>query len=187
MELKNIKVDSFYANQLDMQSFARMLESPSQSYKFYWLEAILTLLPQKDEMTFEEIIFEMFWEAWFTVSQYHLHLGPTIEGKSENYIEHAVHVIEQDLDMKNPLQRELFIELLEKNKDQIKTDIDRLKKYVPYRLLSSYLKAVSGDARIWYQRKWLIAYLEKLNKNIHLPYIIIDGRGANKKLRISPA
>ena len=54
MEIEQIKVNSLYENQLDMRCFARMLESPTQSYKFYWLDAILTLLPNKDEMTFED-------------------------------------------------------------------------------------------------------------------------------------
>ena len=54
MGIEQIQVNPLYENQLDMHCFARMLESPTQSYKFYWFEAILTLLPNKDEMTFEE-------------------------------------------------------------------------------------------------------------------------------------
>lgn len=69
-----------------------MLDSPTQSYKFYWLEAILTLLHDKDEMTFKEIITEMIWEAWYTVTQYHLKLGPTIDGNAESYIEHMSYI-----------------------------------------------------------------------------------------------
>ena len=95
MKVEELQIKSIYENNLDMKAFARMLESPTQCYKFYWLEAILTLMPEKDELTFEEIIFEMLWEAWFTVTQYHLHLGPTILGKSENLIEHAIHEIEK--------------------------------------------------------------------------------------------
>ena len=187
MEIEQLRVDPLYENQLDMRCFARMLESPTQSYKFYWLEAILTLLPHKDEMSFEEVIFEMFWEAWYTVSQYHLHLGPTIEGKSENWIEHAVHVVEQDPEVKLPMFREQFMGLIEKNRDMIKADVDGLIKNVPYRLLSSFMVNVGGNDSIWDQKKRLIAYLEKLNETVHLPYIIIDGFGATKRLRIAPA
>ena len=100
MKVEELQIKSIYENNLDMKAFASMLESPTQCYKFYWLEAILTLMPGKDELTFEEIIFEMLWEAWFTVTQYHLHLGPTILGKSENLIEHAIHEIEKDQDIK---------------------------------------------------------------------------------------
>lgn len=187
MEIEQLLIPPLYENQLDMQSFARMLESPTQSYKFYWLEAIVTLLPEKDEMSFEEVIFEMFWEAWYTVTQYHLHLGPTILGQSENLIEHAVHVIEHDPDVKLPMSREQFMELLVKNRNQIKPDVEGLIKNVPYRLLSSFMKEIGGDDRIWDQKKRLIAYLAILNRSIHLPYVIIDGRGASKKIRVNPA
>ncbi len=188
MEIEQLRInDPLYENQLDMQCFARMLESPTQSYKFYWLEAILTLLPNKEEMSFQEIIYEIFWEAWFTVSQYHLHLGPTIEGKSENLIEHAVHVIEKDPEVKLPMFRDQFMALVEKNQNQIKADVDGLIKNVPYRLLSSFMEEISGNDKIWEQKKRLIAYLEMLNERVHLPYIIIDGRGAEKRIKVASA
>lgn len=186
-EIEQLRVNPLYENKLDMHGFARMLESPTQSYKFYWLEAILTLLPEKDEMTFEEIVFEMFWEAWYTVSQYHLHLGPTIEGKNENWIEHAVHVVEQDPDVKLPMQRDLFMELLKKNRVQIRPDVNELIKNVPYRLLSSFMPEFGGNDRIWDQKKRLIAYLELLNGEKYLPYIIVDGKAAQRKIRINAA
>ncbi len=187
MEIEQLKVDPIYRNKLDMWSFARMLESPTQCYKFYWLESILTLINQKDELRFEEIIYEMFWEAWFTVTQYHLRLGPTIQGKSENYIEHAVHIIEQDPDVKLPMTKEQFLYLVGKNKTEIKADIDGLIKNVPYRLLSSFVPEIGGDDRIWDQKKRLIAYFELLNETRILPYIIVDGRAASRKICISPA
>lgn len=186
MEIEQIKVNSLYENQLDMRCFARMLESPTQSYKFYWLDAILTLLPNKDEMTFEEVVFEMFWDSWYTVSHYHLHLGPTIEGKSENWIEHAVHIIEQDSDVILPMHKEQFMRLLVKNQDKIKDDIDGLIKNVPYRLLSSFMAEIGGNDKLWDQKKRLIAYLEMLNENVLLPYVIINGRGAMKKIHVHP-
>ena len=187
MEIEQIKVNSLYENQLDMRCFARMLESPTQSYKFYWLGAILRLLPNKDEMTFEEVVFEMFWDAWYTVSHYHLHLGPTIEGKSENWIEHAVHIIEQDSDVILPMRKEQFMRLLVKNQDKIKDDVDGLIKNVPYRLLSSFMAEIGGNDKLWDQKKRLIAYLEMLNENVLLPYVIINGRGAMKKIHVHPA
>lgn len=185
MLIEQIKVDPLYNNLLDMQSFAGMLESPTQSYKFYWLEAILTLLPEKDEMSFEDIIFEMFWEAWYTVSQYHLHLGPTISGKSENLIEHAIHIIEEDPEIKLPMHREQFMGVLVKNRKKIKADVNGLIKNVPYRLLSSFMTDVGGDDKIWDNKKHLIAYLEMLNRDVRLPYIIINGRSADKRVRIN--
>ena len=109
MEFGQLRMTSLYRNQVDMNSYARMIESPTQSYKLYWLDAIMTLLPDKDEMSFKEVVFEMFWETWLTVSQYQLHLGPTIEGKSENLIDLAIHIIEHDSNVKLPMFREHFM------------------------------------------------------------------------------
>ena len=187
MELDQIQINPVYENQLNMRCFARMLESPTQSYKFYWFEAILSLLPDKDEITFEEVVFEMLWDAWYTVSHYHLHLGPTIDGKSENWIEHAIHIIEQDPNAISPMLKEQFMWLLAKNRDKIKADINGIIKNVPYRLLSSFMTEVGGNDKIWDQKKRLIAYLEMLNRNILLPYVIVDGRGAMKKIHVHPA
>lgn len=187
MEIEHLRIDPLYENRLDMHSFACMLDSTTQSYKFYWLEAILTLLVQKDEMSFEEIIYEMFWEAWYTVTQYHLHLGPVIEGKSENCIEHALHVIEQDPDVRLPMTKEQFFRLADHNNIRIEQDIEGLIKNVPYRLLSSFMSDIGGGDRIWDQKKRLIAYLELLNEKVYLPYTILDGRGAAKRIHINEA
>lgn len=185
MKVEELQIKSIYENNLDMKAFARMLESPTQCYKFYWLEAILTLMPEKDELTFEEIIFEMLWEAWFTVTQYHLHLGPTILGKSETLIEHAIHEIEKDPDITFPMTREQFLHLILKNKERIKEDIKGLTLNVPYRLLSSFASDIGGDDPIWNQKKRLIAYFSMLDTHTKLPYVIIDGRGASRKIRIN--
>lgn len=38
-----------YENNLDTHKFARMFNNTSQSYKFYWFEAILNLTKETDE------------------------------------------------------------------------------------------------------------------------------------------
>ncbi len=182
--MNKLKIETIYKNELDMECFARMLESPTQCYKFYWLDAIMQLMQHKDEMTFQEIIYQMFWDAWYSVTEYHLYLGPQIQGKAENYIEHAIHVIEKDSSIQLPIQKEQFFLLLEKNYHQIKSDVDGIIQNVPYRLLSSFLMDIGGNDPLWNQKKRCIAYLEKLNETVCLPYIIIDGRGANKKILI---
>ncbi len=58
--MNELRIEKVYQNDLDMDRFARILESPTQCYKFYCLDAIMQLVLQKDVMTFEEIIFQMF-------------------------------------------------------------------------------------------------------------------------------
>ena len=92
-----LHTDASYRNDLDTGRFARMLDDPSQCYKFYWLEAILNLLPTEEgDISFEKIIDEMICDAWYSVTRYKLHLGPTIRGKCENALERAINVINRD-------------------------------------------------------------------------------------------
>ena len=81
-----LSLEIIYQNNLDTGKFAKMLDNTSQSYKFYWLEAILSLMFETEEdLTFDRIIDEMICGAWHTVTHYHLRLGPTINGSSENF------------------------------------------------------------------------------------------------------
>lgn len=141
---ERFNIDSLYSNKLDINCFSQMLQNPTQGYKFYWLEAIMTILwhEKKNIISFKEIVYEMLWESWFTITKYHLRLGPTIEGKAENYIEHVIHVIEKDDELKNPLKKEYFYYLLDKNHELIKDDIGKLTRYVPVRLISAFLPGV---------------------------------------------
>ena len=47
----------------------------------------------EEDLTFDRIIDEMICGAWHTVTHYHLRLGPTINGSSENFLEHAINVL----------------------------------------------------------------------------------------------
>ena len=49
-----------YENNLDTDKFVLMFNNKTQSYKFYWFEAILNLIKEKDyDLTFDEVIDEM--------------------------------------------------------------------------------------------------------------------------------
>ena len=53
----HLQSNSIYTNQLNTDNFARMLKDPSQCYKFYWLEAILTLMETTEgDLSFDAII-----------------------------------------------------------------------------------------------------------------------------------
>ena len=58
MELK-LDSEIIYENKLDTIKFAKMLDDPSQCYKFYWLEAILNLIRDNEVVSFDAIINEM--------------------------------------------------------------------------------------------------------------------------------
>ena len=57
---QELHLEIVYENHLDTDKFARMFNTTSQSYKFYWFEAILNLsVASEEDLTFEEIIDEM--------------------------------------------------------------------------------------------------------------------------------
>ena len=72
MELE-LHSDLIYKNNLDTDKFARMLNDPSQCYKFYWLEAIVNLITiTEEDLTFDQIINSNFpypkWDSYLEKS-----------------------------------------------------------------------------------------------------------------------
>ncbi len=187
-----LHLDIVYENNLDTDKFARMFNNKSQSYKFYWFEAILNLIKDTEEdLTFDEIINEMICEAWHTVTHYHLHLGPTLNGRAENFLEHAINTININTPelSQNPSKEEL-ITAIKKCEIELKKDKTRLTDYVPYKLLSPFFEAEGMEEGLFFiqndKHRRLIAYMENLSSDINLLYIILDGIGLQKKVRVNP-
>ena len=176
-----------YENNLDIESFTHMLDDPTECYKFYWLEAIVDLVKEgKSLLYFDEIIDQMIADAWYSVNEYHLHLGPRDrEGKIVNSLERAVCKLQSQCDMKNNASREEILLALKRSGQLLHDEKYQISKMVPYRALSAFLQDIGGNDRIWDQRKRLIAYIEHINEEILLPYIIIDGKGLNKKVMMN--
>lgn len=188
----DLKLENIYENNLDMDKFARMFNNKSQSYKFYWFEAILNLTKETDEgLTFEEVIDEMICEAWHTVTHYHLRLGPTVNGNAENFLEHAIKTLNNsvpDLNQ-NPSREELKTAISQCEKE-LKRDKTRLTDYVPYKLLYPFFDTEGMEEGLSYikkdQRKRLITYMERLSGDENLLYIIQDGVGLKKRIKVNP-
>lgn len=187
----DLKLEVVYENNLDTDKFARMFNNKSQSYKFYWFEAILNLIKiTEEDLSFDEIIDEMICEAWHTVTHYHLKLGPTINGNAENFLEHAINTLNNavpDLPM-NPSKQEIK-SAISKCQNELKRDKTRLTDYVPYKILSPFFDSPGMEEGLAYIRNdkhgRLIAYMEKLSGNENIFYIILDGTGLQKKIRIN--
>ena len=183
----DIRSGLVYVNGLDTEKFAGMLKDPSQCYKFYWLEAILKLTWEEErELTFDEIIDEMIWAVWHSVTEYHLHLGPAIRGKSENFLERIVKTLEQDPDLPRPVTREGVLAAIRRNEESIKKDKNNLAACVPYRLLSSFLEEINGSDRLWGSRGRFITYVQQVSEETDIFYTIVDGRGLQKRVRMNP-
>lgn len=188
---QDLHLETIYENNLDTDQFSRMFNNKSQSYKFYWFEAILNLSVVSDkDLTFEEVIDEMICEAWHTVTHFHLRLGPTINGNPMNFLEHAIVTLNanaKDLPQ-NPSKEELKAAIKE-CEQKLKHDKTRLTDYVPYKLLYPFFDCEDLKEGLSYikndKHRRLISYMEKISKDRNLLYIIIDGKGLQKKIRVN--
>ena len=183
MELKDFK----YVNELNIESFIHMLDDTSECYKFYWLDALLELFSRgRVEIPFDDLIDKMIADAWYSVLEYHLHLGPkNANGKIMNNLERAIIKLEKISKLSHCADENSIIAAIKEFNKEIKEEKNQLILNVPYRLLSSFMPEISGNDKLWNQKKRLIAYIEKLNQVECLPYSIIDGVALNKKVVIN--
>lgn len=88
MDIENL----IYVNELNIESFIHILDNPTECYKFYWLDALLSVFSLgKAEIMFDELLNEMIVGAWYSVVEYHLRLGlKNSAGILMNSLERAV-------------------------------------------------------------------------------------------------
>ena len=183
MDIQHLK----YKNDLNIDSFIHMLDDTTECYKFYWLDALLKLFSLgKTEIVFDDLINQMIADAWYSVVEYHLHLGPkNASGKIMNSLERAVIKLSQLTNIPNDADRDTIIMAVKENDRELHGEKDQLTKNVPYRMLSTFMHEVKGNDRIWDQKKRLIAYIEQLNKKECIPYQITNGAGLKKRVVIN--
>lgn len=175
MNMEFIKKDD-YSGELDYRAFGSMLDHPTQCYKFYWLEAIMNLMLKKYRFSFDEIFDEMIVSAWYTITQYHLFLGPMIEGERRDAINRAIDVLIENTSLNENSKPDEIRSVLKEQNYLVLEYKRKLAKNVPYKLLSSFSSELTQDKGDAYR----IEYIQILNQEIHLPYIIENGVGIGK-------
>jgi len=181
-----------YQNGLNVSRFSQLLNDNAQGYKYYWLEAILELSYKSDrDLSFDEIFNLMIFNAWYSVTYYHLRLGPVVNGKEVNYLEHAVKVLNKinpGLDQ-GDIQADRIKAAIINSSDALHIDKMGLCNYVPHRLLTPFFKEPGLEEGLTYIKNdscgRLIKYFSTLDPNYNLLYIILDGRGLDKKIRLN--
>lgn len=156
------------SNYLDVKKFENLISNNAQGYKFYWLEAIIRLIISgKNSFTFDEIINEMIWEAWQTVTYYHLRLGPKVNGKEENFLECAINILKrsiQDRGTNKNLSRDRILGLIDKRNYEIQNEKIHITDYVPYRLIKPFVDQKGKNYVDKSQYKKFITYINEFNK-----------------------
>lgn len=114
------------------------------------MEAILDLLVQgNDSIIYSDIIDYMIASVWYTVYEYHLHLGPRDgTGKVNNSLERAINKLSKVTSISNDAPIEDSLDVIKENDKIIRDEKMQISKMVPYRLISSFLEKIGGNDKI---------------------------------------
>ena len=183
--MADLPIDKKYYNKLDIDGFSKMMNSPTCSYKFYWLEAIVQLISaNKKEAAYDEIINKMISNAWYPVLEYHIHLsGIYGEGIIKDNLEKAVLRLQKLSGLTNNASDvEIINKLLEFSEDkELGTYKKDLTKNVPYKALSGFANRGVEKINLESSAGRMMEYYNKLSQTeILLPYTFNDGKSLKR-------
>lgn len=177
------KLSEEYRNTLDVEGFSNMMKDPSFCYKFYWLEAIVILISEGvHQTTFSDLIDEMIANAWYSVTEFHVHLSGVVSGEVRDGLERAVLKL-QSISGLNPNASKMEIkEAIKAHEAELRNEKKQLTNMVPYRALSGFF--VKRDANVnWESTVRLVDYIQSFDKEIaRLPYVL--GTSPNLKKEV---
>ena len=175
-------IDGKYYNTLEVESFSRMMDFPSYCYKFYWLDAITTLILENNtQTTFNDIINEMIADAWYSVVEFHIHLSGIVYKDKDN-LEKAVTLLRKHSGLHSNATRIEIKNAIVEYEPFIIKEKEQLTKMVPYKALSGFfinhnlgpLNASEGR---------MVQQIRKFNtSNTKLPYILGDSSGLSREV-----
>lgn len=183
-------IDVKYYNDLDVEGFARMMKDPSYCYKFYWLEAIVKLISRNyTEVIYDEVITEMIVNAWYPVTEYHIHLSGIFGiGEIKDNLERVVIKLKtlselesnaSSVEIQNAVNR--FAKELHKEKMSLTLN-------VPYKALSGFANKGGEMISLDSSAGRMMAYYNHLSHtNLLLPYTFGEENGLARKITFNDA
>ena len=146
-----LNIDTSYYNTLDIRSFMLMLKDPSYCYKFYWLEAIVTLISEGiTETTFNEIIDEMICKAWYSVREFHIHLsGLGQNGEVRDGLERAILKLSELSDLPANASRVEIKNAIRQHNCELRPAKEQLTNMVPYRAMAGFFASAGVNSVPW--------------------------------------
>ena len=146
-----LNIDTSYYNTLDIRSFMLMLKDPSYCYKFYWLEAIVTLISEGiTETTFNEIIDEMICKAWYSVREFHIHLsGLGQNNEVRDGLERAILKLSELSDLPANASRVEIKNAIRQHNSELRPAKEQLTNMVPYRAMAGFFASAGVDSIPW--------------------------------------
>ena len=181
-----LRTDDIYTNGLDVESFSLMMKNPSYCYKFYWLEAIVHLISEDvTETTFDEIIDEMIANAWYSVLEFHIHLSGMVENTVRDGLERAVLLLQQLSGLPGNASKTEIKNAIGKHEEALKASKEQLTNMVPYRALAGFFDKC-GEKANWSGTGRMVAYIERVNNTILLPYTLGPSGRLKKEVYFNP-
>ena len=165
-----------------------MLKDPSFCYKFYWLEAIVTLISRgAEETTFDEIIDEMICNAWYSVREFHIHLsGLRSDGTVMDGLERAILKLSELSELRADASKVEIRNEIKRYQTELYQAKEQLTHMVPYRALAGFF-ANANEIVDWNSQMRLVAYIQHFDKNIQaLPYILGSSSKLKKEVIFNP-
>ena len=176
-----LTIDGKYYNTLDIEAFSLMMKDPSYCYKFYWLEAVVQLISEGiSETTFDAVIDEMICNAWYSVREFHIHLsGMQADGQVRDGLERTILKLTELSDLHANASKVEIKNAIAEHNEELKVFKEQLTNMVPYRALAGFFHK-SDEAADWDSIRRLIAYIERINRDVVLlPYTL----GPESKLK----
>ena len=184
--------DSIIDNQLDISAFSVLLENNDQGYKIYWLEAILELSLQSDDLSFDHLTDKMISLAWFSSTHYHLRLGHPVRGNAVNNLEKAIRLLNEkcpELKEDSTVNETDILLAIKKHHDLLAGVKNDLCSYVPYRLLSPFFYSPGLEEGLAYIKNksngQLINYMLHLPEKANILYTIRNGERLEKRVDLN--
>ena len=177
-----LTIDGDYINSLEIESFSRMMDSPSFCYKFYWLDAIVNLVTADIlETTFNDIIDEMIAAAWYSVVEFHIHLSGVIYKDKDN-LERTVNKLHSLSDLSSSASKTEIKNAIKEFDSQIAKEKTELTKNVPFKALSGFfinhnLGPLEGSIG-----KMVEKVITFNRQNVKLPYVFGTSSGLKREV-----
>lgn len=166
-------IASKYQSTLDLEGFTAMMKDPSFCYKFYWLEAIVDLITEsKETSTFDEIIDEMIANAWYSVTEYHIHLSGLVMGEPRDGLERAIVKLAKLSDLSSQASKMEVKNAIREFNPDLKQEKTQLTNMVPYRALAGFFQKAK-ERPDWESQKRMVEYIRHFDQAYaKLPYTI---------------
>ena len=150
------------------QFVSSIFNNTTNSYKFYWWLAILELIKEgeKENLTFEAIVFQIIAKIWYPVNYFKLSFG-----KQDQFSKYVLSIRDEYGLIDDIKESDLIAFLEQRKSDKFIVDIVRkITNYVPYRFLRTWFSTETRGMKDVDVNPAILDLQD--SKGVETPYII---------------